>query len=215
MNKFLLGLICLLITNSAFSEMLLNSQIGNDPEKERVCEMRAKGKKVPFEIDSNYVASARSMYPDATFIALDEGSPHLIQCNRSEATGKFQPFSWSPEQKFWSLIRPKGFEPGLNTNAGHDKVRKACKEVFLEKINRPNLERAIVDRFAKEIDKSKTIYWEKRKRNQIGGKQLERYDVFIDGTAYYQTGKIDLDAIPFACLFSPMLELKSFQLKAH
>lgn len=71
--RLLLAIVCFLVAASvAKAEMVLNSTVGNDPEKEKLCAARAKATMVPFEIDFRYVASVRSLYPDATFIAVDE-----------------------------------------------------------------------------------------------------------------------------------------------
>lgn len=215
MKKLLAVLIAFAICGYANAQMVLNDLIGNDPEKEKLCAARAKEKMVPFVIDSEYVKRSRALNPDATFIATDGTSPQLIECYRSEGTGKFQPVSMSPEQNYWHLVKPESFAPGLRTDVGIKMVRQACKEVFLEKVSRPNLQRAVVGLSAQEIDKTKTIYWEKRKRKQIGGKQLVRYDIFIDGTASYEIGSVDLKVIPFACVFTPMLKLKAFQFDSH
>jgi hypothetical protein len=47
---------------------------------------------------------------------------------------------------------------------------------------------------------------------RIGGITVERFDVVTTGTAIYKTGGIDMDAIDFTCLFSPMLEVKAVEI---
>ncbi|PYU68056.1 MAG: hypothetical protein DMG49_17020 [Acidobacteria bacterium] len=117
--RLLLIVSCLLFsTGIAGAQMLLNDSIGKDPAKEKLCALRTKGKTAPFEIDSRYVPSARSFRPDATFIAIDGTSPQFVECYLRQGTGRFEPDSYSPEQSYWHLIRPKGFQPGINTQIG-------------------------------------------------------------------------------------------------
>ena len=62
----------------ARAEMVSSESISNDPVKEKLCAARTKGKAVPFEIDSKYVASARARHPDTTFVAIDGSNPQLV-----------------------------------------------------------------------------------------------------------------------------------------
>ena len=62
MRRLSLGFGLLLFSCLAQAEMIRNDAIGNDPEKEKLCASRAKGKPVPFEIDSRYLKSARSFH---------------------------------------------------------------------------------------------------------------------------------------------------------
>src|SRR5579863_10508819 len=88
----------LLFSTTATAQMIRNDAVGNDPAKEKLCAARTSGPKVPFEIDSGYVARARALHPDATFIAVDGISPQLVECFLREGTGRYEPDSYSPEQ---------------------------------------------------------------------------------------------------------------------
>jgi hypothetical protein len=80
---------------------VLNDSIGDDPAKEKLCIERAKlglHRIVPFYIDTRYVASVRSQYPDATFIATDNGM--LLECFRNEGSAKYGPSEFAGEPNF-------------------------------------------------------------------------------------------------------------------
>lgn len=127
--RWLLAVGGLLVSWSlARAEMMPGDSLGNDPAKEKLCASRAgttlPGKTVPFEIDSRYVAIARSSHPDVTFIAIDEISPQLVECYLREGTGRYEPASFSPEQSFWHTIKPKG--PGIGTQEARSKAAKTA-----------------------------------------------------------------------------------------
>ena len=108
----------LLSTGIARAEMVRNDTIGNDPDKEKLCASRAKGKPVPFEIDSRYVERARSFNPDVTFIAIDGMSPQLVECYLRQGTGKYEPASFSPEQGYWHYCTSaRAYYPSVHTCA--------------------------------------------------------------------------------------------------
>ena len=199
----------LLFTGIARAEMVRNDTIGNDPDKEKLCASRAKGKPVPFEIDSRYVESARSFNPDATFIAIDGMSPQLVECYLRQGTGKFEPASFSPEQGYWHLIKPKHFEPGINTSEGSSMAAKVCLEAAPAKINRPNLDHSIYSGVI-EINIGSPLY---HPGASIVGKKAERYDIAVKGTSFYKSSGPDLAAVNFTCLLSPMLDVKAIQFK--
>ena len=46
-------------------------------------------------------------------------------------------------------------------------------------------------------------------RPMIAGVPVSSYDVEVTGLAYFKTSGIDLLMLEFACLYSPMLELKA------
>lgn len=199
------------------AEMVSNDSIGNDPAKEKLCVSRSqhdiKGKAVPFLIDSIYIESARARHPDATFIAIIGISPQLIECFLREGTGRFEPDSMSPEQQFWHLPRPKQFEPGLNTDAGQNMARKACLDSYLAKATRTELDHTAMNFGVSEVRKNGKVYVENKNRTTIAGKKFDDYDIVASGTAFYKSTGPDLDAVHFACLFSPMLEIKAVQTK--
>jgi len=204
MKKLLIFASLLLTPYLANAEMVLNDSIGNDPAKEKLCESRAKGKAVPFEIDSSYVERERLNQPDATFIAIDGISPQLIECYLRQGTGRFEPASMSPEQSYWHTIKPKGFEPGINTDEGRNMAAKVCLEKFLAKSNRPDLDHSVNYNVAEVgINGNRAL---------IAGKKAKRYDILATGTAFYKS-KPDLTAVKFTCLLSPSLKVKAIQFK--
>jgi hypothetical protein len=205
--RFFCGL--LLLAGTATAQMVRNDTIGNDPAKERLCEQRAKGKTVPFEIDSRYVARAREFNPDATFIAIDGMSPQLVECYLREGTGRYEPATSSPEQGFWHVIKPKQFEPGINTTMGVSIAANACLKVVPVRINRPNFDHSVYSAVM-EVALGTPKY---HPGSLIAGKLAERYDIAVEGTAFYKSIGPDLAAVKFTCLFSPMLELKAIQFK--
>lgn len=205
---------CLLLASSAANaDMVSSDSIGNDPVKAKLCASRAKGKAVPFIIDSRYVESIRADHPDATFIAIGGNSPQLVECHLREGTGRFEPNSMSPEQGFWHLPRPEQFKPGLNTDTGQNMAKKACLDSYLAKTSRPELDHTVMDFVVSEVRENGKVYVVGKNRNSIAGKKFEDYDIVASGTAFYKAHGVDLDVVHFACLLSPMLELRSIQFR--
>jgi hypothetical protein len=205
----IIAAVVLLSPSIAKAQMVRNEAIGNDPTKELLCASRAGGKTVPFEIDSSYVARARSSHPDITFIAIDGISPQLIECYLREGTGRYEPATSSPEQSYWHLIKPKQFEPGINTPRGISKAANVCLEAAQAKINRPNFDHSVYSAVV-EVNVGSPTY---HPNAQIAGKSAERYDIAVEGSSFYKSPGPDLAAIKFTCLLSPTLELKAIQLK--
>jgi len=193
--------------------MVGNDSIGNDPAKEKLCASRVSkthpGKRVPFEIDSRYVVSARSFHPDTTFIAIDGMSPQLVECFLREGTGRYEPDSYSPEQGFWHLIRPKQFEPGIHTSMGISMAANVCLKVVPAKIDRPNFDHSVYSGVT-EFSIGSPFY---HPGALIAGKRAERYDIAVVGTSFYKSSGPDLVAVKFTCLLSPMLDVKAVQFK--
>jgi len=212
--RFLVTSFLCLSPTLAMAQMVRSDTIGNDPSKVRLCAARAKStfpndKTVLFEIDSGYVARERSFHPDATFIALDGPSPELVECYLREGTGRYEPASYSPEQSYWHLIKPKQFEPGIDTPKGVSMAANACFKAALTKINRPNFDHSVYSTVV-EVNAGSPIY---HPGARIAGKSAERYDIAVEGTSFYKSSGLDLAATKFTCLFSPTLELKAIQLK--
>ena len=194
----------------ANAAVVSSDSIGNDTAKEKLCASRAKGKAVPFEIDSRYVESARSMHQDATFIAIDGDSPQLIECHLREGTGRFEPDSMSPEQAFWHLPRPKQFEPGINTHEGIAMAANVCLKAAQAKINRPNFDHSVYSD-VEEINKGGgTLY---HPGASIAGVKADRYDIAAGGTFFYKSSGPDLEAVDYTCLLSPTLGVKAIKFK--
>lgn len=204
-----LGFGLLFFSCLAQAEMIRNDAIGNDPQKEKLCASRANGKTVPFEIDSRYLKSARSFNPDATFIAIDGISPQLVECHLRKGTGKYEPASYSPEGNNWRLIRPKQFKPGINTPKGQSMAAKVCVDAAPAKINLPNFDHSVYSAVV-EIGIDGPRY---RAGASIAGTKAERYDIAVEGTAFYKSSGPDLAAVKFTCLLSPVLAIKGIQFK--
>jgi hypothetical protein len=219
MKTFIVISILFLKLAFANADMVSNDSIGNDPAKEKLCASRAKhvggGKAEPFEIDSNYVARIRSLYPDATFIVK---SGQLVQCHLREGTGRFEPDSYEPEGIHWHAIRPKGFEPGINTAKGQSMAANVCLQAALSKSNRPGLDHSVNNRVVEvQNDPTGRPYHHGTRalftHALATGKKAERYDIIVEGTCFYKPANPDLTAVKFSCLLSPSLEVKAIQFK--
>lgn len=209
MKKTIMILGLIISFGIANAAMVSSDTIGNDPAKEKLCATRAKGKAVPFEIDSRYVESARSMHPDSTFIAIDGMSPQLIECYLRDGTGKFEPASMSPEQAYWHLPRPTQFEPGINTQKGIAMAAKVCLDIAPAKINRLDFDHSVYLSVV-EISNGSPLY---HPGASIAGAKADRYDIAVKGTSFYKSSGPDLAAVNFTCLLSPMLDVKAIQFK--
>jgi hypothetical protein len=199
--------------------MVPNSSIGNDPAKEQLCITRdlrgRKGKAVPFEIDKQRVAQIRSLYPDATLVAIEDAvGTQLVQCTVNRGTGIYGPISWVPESAgFWRLAKPPQFTPGINTQIGEDMAGNRCREAAVLKINRPHFDHSVF-MAPGGIEISNVGHSGRFHVGMlIGGQEVKRYDIVTTGTAFYKSLGPDLRAVQFTCLFSPMLEVKAIQLK--
>jgi hypothetical protein len=216
MKGLCLLFLLLLFSNIANAEMVASSSIGNDPEKEKLCISRAQrstmSKAVPFVIDSDFVARARSYHSDATFIAVDDGmSPQLIECFLREGTGRFEPNSFSPEQHYWHTIKPQQFDPGMNTVAGPQIAAKICMKRVQETSDQNSFDHIVYNMVIEvPLRATGTAI---RAGTLIGGKKSERYDVVVKGTSFYKSSSPDLKAVGFTCLLSPMFEVKAIELK--
>lgn len=214
MKKLIVISILLLTSGFASADMVLNNSINNDPVKEKICASRAKGKTVPFEIDSDYVARIRSLYPDATFIAVNG---QLIECHLREGSGRFEVDSFTPEGNFWQLIKPKQFKPSVRTQEGQSIAFKICSESYLSKSNKKGFDHSVISSITEgsfvEIGVPKYKSKIKSKDTFVAGKKVERYDVVIQGKAFYKPANPDLTTVNFVCLLSPMFEVKAVQFK--
>ena len=192
--------------------MVRNDAIGNDQDKEKLCISRAhaqnpSGKVEPFEIDASYVASKRSLNPDATFVAIGGA---LIECFLAWGNGKFVPASSTGENSHWHLIRPEGFEPGIHTKVGMRMAAKVCVDAAPAKINRPNFDHSVYSTVVEINIGGGRLY---QPGVSIAGLTAERYDIAVKGMSFYKSSGPDLDVVNFTCLLSPKLDLKAIQAK--
>jgi hypothetical protein len=213
MRYLLLSCFLLLAPMMAIAQMVRSDSIGNDPEKEQLCAARAKkalsGSVVPFEIDAGYVTRVRKVHLDVTFIVIDGLGAQLVECYLREGTGRYEPASFSPEQSYWRLIKPKQFEPGINTNEGRAKAARVCLETAPPKLNRANFDHSVYSGVV-EIDLSSSLY---RPGMAVGSTKAQRYDIAVEGTLFFRSSGPDMTAVKFTCLLSPMLEVKAVQFK--
>ncbi len=196
-----------LISAVARAEMISSSSIANDPAKVTLCAARAHstilGQIVPFQIDSHYVAEARSQHPDTTFIAIDGISPQLVECYLREGTGRYEPASFSPEQGFWHAIKSEGF--GIDTEKARSNAAEACRNAALLRLNQNGFDHSVNTQIY-EVDVN-------RAGSLIAGRKADRYDIAVKGTAFYKSSGLDLRAMPYTCLLTRALVIKSVQLK--
>ncbi|MTD37106.1 hypothetical protein GIX45_00380 [Erwinia sp. CPCC 100877] len=209
-RKFLLSIlpVFLFTLTNAQAAMISSSELGNDPAKAKLCAARStiKGHSVPFEIDSRYVKSSRAMYPDITFIAIDGLSPQLVECYQRSGTGRYEPATYTPEGKVWRLAStPQKFEPGLGTAKGMDMASKACWDAAIANTDQQGFVRAVTSRVV-EINKGNSG-WVPGK--MVAGKKSQRYDIVVEGSAFYQSGGPDLKERKYSCLLSSMLDVKA------
>jgi hypothetical protein len=194
------------------AEMVLNSEIGNDPAKEKLCASRVKsgGKMYPFMIDSDFVARVRAVYPDVTFISM---RGQLYQCQLIEGTGKYGPGLSMPENSnIWHSIEHKGFEPGIDTRKGKDMAYNVCFEAFKAKCKRSGFDHEVIND-VREVVEDTTIKSKKRRPNDLFAGKKATYDIIVEGTSLYGPANPDLTAVHFNCLLSPTLEVKAIQFK--
>jgi hypothetical protein len=196
----------LLVSTVARAELIPSAQIGNDPEKERLCASRAgtksRGKVVPFAIDPTYVSRVRSSHPDVSFIAIDDGiSPQLIEYYLLEGTGKYEPAAFSPEQQYWHLIKPEG--SGIDTPQARSAALELCEKTALSKLT--------LKGFDHNVQNSAVEITLKRAGTLVAGKTAERYDVAVEGTAFYKSAGPDLKPAKYTCLLSRALAIRAVQ----
>ena len=183
----LIFIIGMLFTSSfANAETVLNDSIGNDPAKEKLCIERLpahlKGKTVPFKIDNKRVASIRAVYPDVTFVAADDGgNGSLVECRLREGTGRYEPDSYTGQSGWWSLIKPKQFEPGINTDVGQTMAYKVCLQSVLSKSDKGEPDH-YVSNGVFEITGNTPGGGFYRAGVAIAGKKAERYDIAVKGS---------------------------------
>jgi hypothetical protein len=195
----------------ANGQMVSNSAIQNDPAKEALCAKRAKVKPVPFLIDQNYVNSARAAHQDATFIAEDGTIPELIECRINETTGLFELDSQSSEQsKYWHLVRPEQFAPGIHLAAGQLQADDVCFKAAREKVNQEGFDHSFgYTTDVNEITLNVAPWYQPGAK--VAGMKAERYDIAVAGKLFYKSSGPDLTAFRVSCLLSPKLEVKAVQ----
>ena len=194
-------------SNIAKADMISSTSIANDPAKEKLCASRAHttipGSTVPFEIDSRYLESVRSQHPDATFVAIDGISPQLVECYLREGTGRYEPASFSPEQSYWHTIKPEG--SGIDTERSRSTAVEVCREAALSRAAQNGFDHSVNNAiFEVDINRAGSL---------IAGQKAQRYDIAVEGTAFYKSAGPDLRAIKFTCLLTRALKVRAVQMK--
>ena len=196
----------------ANGQMVPNSAIQNDPAKEALCVQRAKVKKpVPFVIDQNYVNWTRAAHPDTTFIAEDGVIPEMIECRVNERTGVYEPDALNSEvNRYWRLVRPEPFVPGIHTAAGQLQADDVCFKAAREKVNRDGFDHSFgYTTDVNEITLNVAPWY--RPGVMVAATKAERYDIAVVGKLFYKSSGPDLTAFRATCLLSPTLEVKAVE----
>ncbi|MGA3281051.1 MAG: hypothetical protein ABSD50_08715 [Smithella sp.] len=225
MKKIIVISILLLISSIANAEWISSDSI-NDPAKEKLClsliskEISKKAKAEPFEMDSHAIEMMRGHHPEQTFVVV-HGS--LYDCMLMDGTGKFDIASITNVEGWsWHRIeppKPKQHEPSIETSEGRDIAWYLCKDAYRHKFENENMEydHSFMDIISVGsfdevfVPKNKRKGKGKTKHNFIAGKKVEKYDVVVQGKAFYGPANPDLTAVHFACLLSPMFEVKAIQ----
>jgi hypothetical protein len=196
----------------ANGQMVSNSAIQNDPAKESLCAKRANVKKpVPFLIDQSYVNGIRAAHPDTAFIADDGAIPELIECRVSQETGVYQLDSLSSEEnRYWHLVRPEPFAPGIHTAAGQVQADDVCFKAARDKLNRDGFDHSFgYTTDVNEITLGASPWY--MPGVKVAGTKAERYDIAVAGSLFYKSSGSDLAAFRVSCLLSSTLEVKAVQ----
>jgi hypothetical protein len=192
------------------AQMIRSDALQQDTAKLNLCISRARHGPitdqdlVPFEIDARFLARARKDNPDMTFFAIP-GS--LYECEVA-GNGLYGPSIAYGENWFWHVIRPPSFQPPINTVAGSQLAAKTCLNDVPQHADLPAFDHAGYYG-AQDIGYISPRAMAKPGRPTIGGVAISSYDVEVTGVAYFKTSGIDLLMLEFACLYSPMLELKA------
>ncbi|WP_343724945.1 hypothetical protein [Herbaspirillum huttiense] len=212
MKKTMLAAL-LVLTVPARAEYVPSSALNFDPAKQKVCAARSslKGPSVPFEMNDEYFQRARSVHPDVTYIAIDGASPQLVECFLRDGTGKFEPNSYSPEGNgsYWRTIKPEQFKPGIKTSVGIQMAVDKCIQAAQEKINLADYSHSVYST-VQEVTLGKSTV---SIGTSIAGIKASRYDIAVAGTSFFNSTGLDRRAVNFTCLLSPMLQVKSVQIK--
>lgn len=203
----------LLVVPVCCAQMIRSDALQQDTAKLNLCIGRARhghsltiGDQdlVPFEIDAGYLARARRNNPEVTFFATP-GS--LYECEVA-GDGLYGPASASGENWFWHVIRPPSFQPPINTDAGSQLAANTCLKDVPRHADLPAFDHAGYYG-AQDIGYISPRAMAKPTRPTVAAVPVSSYNVEVTGVAYFKTSGVDLLMLEFACLYSPMLELKA------
>jgi hypothetical protein len=209
-HKAVYLVLTLLAVPVSHAQMIRSNALQQDTAKLNLCIDRARHGPirdqdlVPFEIDARYLARARKDNPDATFFAIP-GS--LYECEVA-GNGLYGPGLAYGENWFWHVIRPPSFQPPINTVAGSQLAANTCLKDVPRHADLPEFDHAGYFG-AQDIGYMSPRAMAKPTRPTVAGVPVSSYDVEVTGVAYFKTSGIDLLMLQYACLYSPMLELKA------
>ena len=196
--------LCLPLSFANAQMMILNEPVYQDPVRLQLCNQRShvgdlvgprfpnvRITSVPFEINPNFLASTRALYPDATFIVIENGmSSQLVVCAANG--GAYRPITGGAEAtNQWSLVRPQQAPNALG------KAVSVCLDAAPSKINQPNFYRAASRGPASEVNIGNGLF---PPGTMVGQVKAERFDFAVRGVASYKTSGPDQININFTCL---------------
>lgn len=202
------ALLLLLAPLAHADDMIPSAQIGNDPAKAKLCVSRAKmGKPAPFVISARYLKEARNYHSDATFVAFKEeiGAGQLVECYLRDGTGRYEPASLTPENRYWQLAnKPQRYQPDLSTNAGKDIASRIYRDAASARMSRTGFSHSVTTR---------VVEVQGNNNGMVAGKKSHQYDVIVEGKSFFRSSGPDLKAKTYSCLLSPMCEVKAVTVK--
>lgn len=205
-----LTLLLLSTAARAQQEVWVSSETVNDPEKEKLCKERAakengEGPFYSFEIDARYVAAARALHPDATFIL----SNHSLECYLNQGTGRFQVnvFGAFPVR----LRRPPEAGPGIRDRHDKEAAANVCLEAARAKDNRADFDHSAWWTVYEVVPPSPLSPPDPR----VAGVKPAQYDILVKGTLYFKTHGPDLLTDNYLCLLTPTQQVKAVQTGVH
>jgi len=203
----------LTITLNVHAEMIKASEV-NDREKQDICTSRTTAKKRidDFLIDSKYVGIVRSKHPDATFIAIEKGSPTLVTCYLREGTGKFEPalYQGTSNKDVWKVIKPEN-PIDIDTLEGKRLATKICKEAVITKLKDRNILKVTASTTNEVLNESGVLH---HIGTKVGANQARKYDILADGDIIFNESSngIDKNTGKYKCLLDPSFKIKDIEI---
>jgi len=139
-----------------------------------------------------------------TFFATGSGA--LYEC--TNWGGLCGPVSATGENWFFHIFHPPSFQPPISTVAGSQLAGSTCLKDVPQHTDLSGFDHANYYA-AQDVDYISRKAKARPTHPSIGGVPVSSYDVEVNGVAYFKTSGIDLFALQFTCLYSPMLKLKA------
>jgi hypothetical protein len=213
--KAVLVFVFVVFASTGYSQMVSSDQLKQDPAMLKLCIDRSRQSQsfgigsaelIPFAIDKKFVERERQQYPDITFFASTRG---LVECTVT-GTGKYGPLIIDSGGGVWKSMvpMPPMFKPSIETAQGSTIAGKECISELPAHSDLANFDHALFTRVysvgylgAKSTDSYNP--------STIAGTRVESCDVIVNGSAYFKAKSVDQTMLLYACLYSPMLELKA------